>query len=185
MKQAKEKAPQAAATAQSAKNKAQYQSTADQVLCQAPEIPGCCFVGYIGISKVIPVVGGAISGGLNFASMHPMAKRLAVALDKASFDYTEADVIKDYEEVQKMAEEPPTDQGEEKGSDKDHAVKSVKHVGNGIRHLLPKRKKSSAPTSGQSDDVFTKIEKLTKLKEMGALTQEEYNAKKADLLSQI
>lgn len=47
MKQAKEKAPQAAATAQSAKNKAQYQSTADQVLCQAPEIPGCCFVGYI------------------------------------------------------------------------------------------------------------------------------------------
>ena len=131
------------------------------------------------------MVGGAISGGLNFASMHPMAKRLAVALDKASFDYTEADVIKDYEEVQKMAEEPPTDQGEEKGSDKDHAVKSVKHVGNGIRHLLPKRKKSSAPTSGQSDDVFTKIEKLTKLKEMGALTQEEYNAKKSDLLSQI
>lgn len=47
MDKAKEKAPQAAATAQSAKNKAQYQSTADQVLCQAPEIPGCCFVGYI------------------------------------------------------------------------------------------------------------------------------------------
>lgn len=47
MKQAKEKAPQAAATAQSAKNKTQYQSTADQAVCQAPEIPGCCFVGYI------------------------------------------------------------------------------------------------------------------------------------------
>ena len=47
--QAKEKAPQAAATAQSAtqENKAQYQSTADQTICQAPEIPGCCFVGYI------------------------------------------------------------------------------------------------------------------------------------------
>lgn len=47
MKQAKEKAPHTAATMQSAKNKTQYQSTADQVLCQAPEIPGCCFVGYI------------------------------------------------------------------------------------------------------------------------------------------
>lgn len=47
MKQAKEKAPRTAATMQSAKNKAQYQSTADQVLCQAPEVPGCCFVGYI------------------------------------------------------------------------------------------------------------------------------------------
>lgn len=47
MKQAKEKAPQAAATAQSANTKAQYQSTADRAVCQAPEIPGCCFVGYI------------------------------------------------------------------------------------------------------------------------------------------
>ena len=45
--QAKEKAPQTAAAAQSAKNKTQYQSTADQAVCQAPEIPGCCFVGYI------------------------------------------------------------------------------------------------------------------------------------------
>lgn len=47
MKQAKEKAPRTAATMQSAKNKTQYQSTADQAVCQAPEIPGCCFVGYI------------------------------------------------------------------------------------------------------------------------------------------
>lgn len=47
MKQAKEKAPQAAATAQSAKTKIQYQNTADQAVCQAPEIPGCQFVGYI------------------------------------------------------------------------------------------------------------------------------------------
>lgn len=34
MKQAKEKAPQAAATAQSANTKAQYQSTADRAVCQ-------------------------------------------------------------------------------------------------------------------------------------------------------
>lgn len=34
MKQAKEKAPQAAATAQSAKDKVQYQITADQAVCQ-------------------------------------------------------------------------------------------------------------------------------------------------------
>ena len=47
MKQAKERAPRTAATMQSAKNKIQYQITADQAVCQAPEIPGCCFVGYI------------------------------------------------------------------------------------------------------------------------------------------
>lgn len=49
MKQAKEKAPRTAATMQSAtqENKVHDQSTADQAVCQAPEIPGCQFVGYI------------------------------------------------------------------------------------------------------------------------------------------
>lgn len=49
MKQAKEKAPRTAATMQSAtqENKVHDQSTADRAVCQAPEIPGCCFVGYI------------------------------------------------------------------------------------------------------------------------------------------
>lgn len=47
MKQEKEKAPSTAATMQSAKNKIQHQNTADQTICQALEIPGCCFVGYI------------------------------------------------------------------------------------------------------------------------------------------
>ncbi len=40
-------------------------------------------------SKAIPIIGGVISGGLNFASMMPMAKRLSEALDKATFDYSE------------------------------------------------------------------------------------------------
>lgn len=42
-----------------------------------------------GLSKVVPVVGGVISGGMNFAAMMPMGKRLAVALDEAKFNYTE------------------------------------------------------------------------------------------------
>ncbi len=50
-----------------------------------------------GVSKIIPVVGGVISGALNFASMMPMAKRLHEELDKAAFDYSieeyEADLI--------------------------------------------------------------------------------------------
>ena len=42
------------------------------------------------------MVGGVVSGGLNFASMLPMAKRLAVSLDKANFDYTEDEIMADY-----------------------------------------------------------------------------------------
>lgn len=47
MMQAKEKAPQTAAAAQGAKNNVQNQSTADQAVCQAPEIRGFQLLGYI------------------------------------------------------------------------------------------------------------------------------------------
>ena len=47
MMQAKEKAPQTAAAAQGAKNNVQNQSTADRAVCQASEIRGFQFLGYI------------------------------------------------------------------------------------------------------------------------------------------
>lgn len=47
MMQEKEKAPQTAAAAQGAKNNVQNQSTADRAVCQAPEIRGFQFLGYI------------------------------------------------------------------------------------------------------------------------------------------
>mgnify|MGYP005817347223 FL=1 len=49
MMQAKEKAPQTAAAAQGAtkENDVQNQSTADRAVCQAPEIRGFQFLGYI------------------------------------------------------------------------------------------------------------------------------------------
>ena len=56
-----------------------------------------------GVSKAIPVVGGVISGSLNFASMMPMAKRLSTALDNATFDYTEAEYQEDLDVVDRMA----------------------------------------------------------------------------------
>ena len=99
-----------------------------------------------GLSKAIPVVGGVISGGLNFASMLPMANRLAAALDKASFDYTESEILADYRVIQDTAEED----GEK-----------------------------------ETGQLIAKFAKIDKLREMGILTQEEYEAKKAELLSQI
>lgn len=47
-----------------------------------------------GVSKVIPIIGGVISGTLNFASMIPMANRLLEVLDKASFDYSTKEMNK-------------------------------------------------------------------------------------------
>ena len=42
-----------------------------------------------GVTKVIPVIGGLVSGGITFASLKPMAARLQEALDKAHFSYSD------------------------------------------------------------------------------------------------
>ena len=67
----------------------------------------CSFVGYTltkktlasGVSKAIPVIGGVISGTINFASMMPMARKLNDTLDKAIFDYSEEEFDKDIESL--------------------------------------------------------------------------------------
>lgn len=143
-----------------------------------------------GVSKAIPVVGGVISGGLNFASMLPMAKRLAVTLDKANFDYTEAEILTDYDEIHEMADNSTSPEPQGKSSVKDRTVSGIKNWGDGLSSIFTRGKKMNKKTlsssaAEQEDDIFFKIEKLAKLKEMGAITQEEYDAKKADLLSQI
>lgn len=143
-----------------------------------------------GVSKAIPVVGGVVSGGLNFASMLPMANRLSAALDKANFDYTEAEILTDYQELQEMANNSTSVEAKEKTSVKDRTTKGIKNIGDGISGIFAKEKRndkgtSTSPAAEQENDAFAKIEKLAKLKEMGAITQEEYDTKKADLLSQI
>lgn len=57
-----------------------------------------------GISKAIPVLGGIVSGGITFASMRPMGKRLADALDEANFNYSEEKAKEDYGIISEMAE---------------------------------------------------------------------------------
>ena len=50
-----------------------------------------------GVSKAVPVIGGVISGGINFASMMPMANKLNDTLEKATFDYSDEEFNKDIE----------------------------------------------------------------------------------------
>ena len=53
--------------------------------------------------KAIPIVGGVISGTLNFASMKKKKKRLLKTLDKASFDYSDEEFAADIEAMERMA----------------------------------------------------------------------------------
>lgn len=134
-----------------------------------------------GVSKAIPVLGGVISGGLNFASMMPMANRLQEALDSASFGYTEEEIENDINIIENI------DINNENGTleltnTKAKIIESGKKLGDNISTLFNKKKAEQAVQNGSP---FEAIKKLSELKEMGIITEDEFNSKKAELLSKI
>ena len=140
-----------------------------------------------GVSKAIPVIGGVISGGLNFASMMPMANRLQATLDSATFNYTEEDFEKDIIEIENFV----ADDSEMEDTPVESTVEDVKakimeggkKTLNSISGFLSKKKPASAPK--KDSDVFETLNQLSELKDRGILTQEEFDAKKAELLSRL
>lgn len=140
-----------------------------------------------GVSKAIPVIGGVISGGLNFASMMPMANRLQSTLDSASFGYTEEDLEKDIIEIESITldeSEVDTTSFESPNENiKAKIVEGSKKTLNNISGFFVK--KNPATPAQKDEDIFEAISKLSELKERGILTQEEFDAKKTDLLSRL
>lgn len=134
-----------------------------------------------GFSKAIPVIGGVISGGLNFASMMPMANRLQSALDSAAFGYTEEQFEKDIDEIENISEEEqePT----ENKSVKEKLVNGGKRTMDSISGFFSKKK--TAPTQSTTDDILETIKKLSDLKDAGMITQGEFDAKKSELLAKL
>ena len=86
------------------------------------------------------MVGDVVSGGLNFASMLPMAKQLAVSLDKANFDYIEDEIMADYQSMQDITDEDVPAE-EEKSSIQDRAAKGMQELKSSIAVFLPRGRK--------------------------------------------
>ncbi len=132
--------------------------------------------------KVIPIVGGVISGTLNFASMMPMAKRLYETFDKAIFDYNENEFDADVDIIERMSK------GEDVGEDepitfeniKEKGTETAKNVVNEVSGFVGKIGKRFEKS--KEEDPLEKIKKLKELLDMGAITQEEFDAKKTELL---
>ena len=128
-----------------------------------------------GVSKAIPIIGGVISGGLNFASMLPMANRLQDTLDSAVFNYNEDSFENDLNIIENIID------GEEiaKPETKDMKTKLFeggKKTLNNISGMFNKNDK---------EDVYEALQKLANLKEKGVISQEEFDNKKAELLAKI
>lgn len=194
-----------------------------------------------GISKAVPVIGGIVSGTLNFAAMMPMGNRLAETLDKAAFDYTDEEIFADFEEVSAKAaheghEEPAPDTTVNETEAADPVQDAVNGIASGIQHIaggiaeaLNKIKADligddelaedadeaefteNFPDDPREDfdegfeddfgdaaedvavfekevpenDIFDMLVKLSKLKDMGVITEEEFAEKKKELLARL
>lgn len=137
-----------------------------------------------GISKAIPVIGGVISGGLNFASMLPMANRLQMALESASFNYTEEDLEKDIIEIENIVVD------EESSFESENDIKSKlldggKKATEKLSGLFAKKTSDPEKTMNNNNEILETIKKLSELKDSGIITQEEFDTKKAELLAKL
>lgn len=145
----------------------------------------CSFVGYTltkkvlasGVSKAIPVIGGVISGTINFASMMPMAQRLNVTLDKAIFDYSEEEFDKDIETLGNESKEVSE---EEKQSYKEKFTQGIHKTKESVSNLFSKLENNKKESK---EDPYEEIKKLKELLDMNIITEEEFNKKKKDLLN--
>lgn len=127
-----------------------------------------------GVSKAVPVIGGVISGGINFASMMPMANKLNETLDDAIFDYSDSEFEKDIEVISGSTEEETE---KEKVGLKENFVKGLNNTKKGISSFVSKAKNKN------ENDYYEELKKLKDLLDNDIITQEEFEQKKAQILN--
>ena len=128
-----------------------------------------------GVSKAVPVIGGVVSSGINFASMLPMANRLNDTLDKATFNYSDEEFNKDIEII--MNPDEYEEIKEKKTSVSKKVSDGVHNATDGISKFISKIGKKNENNS------YEDIKKLKELLDAGILTQEEFDKKKKELLN--
>ena len=127
-----------------------------------------------GVSKAVPVIGGVISGGINFASMMPMANRLNDTLDKATFDYSDEEFNRDIDIIMNP------DEYEEV---KEENTNVGKKVADGINNTTAGISKFISKIGKKNEkDPYEEIKKLKDLLDNNIITQEEFEMKKKQLL---
>lgn len=121
-----------------------------------------------GASKAIPILGGLISGGLTYMSMKPMGNRLKDAL-ASSIDknYTEEDLKKDIKDLERETGEI---------IDIEYETVDTEYV----REEVAATSQRNSSTSGF--DLADELIKFKKLLDDGAITEEEFNEIKKDLI---
>lgn len=127
-----------------------------------------------GASKVIPVIGGVISGAFTFASMKPMAERLLVTLNQATYHYNEEAAEKDIEVMEAMEHEDVEKVNKLVKEEKKPTL--IDKSKDKIKGLFKKKEE-------KTNDPYEEIKKLNELLDMGIITEKEFKAKKKELFN--
>ena len=115
-----------------------------------------------------------------------MAKRLSEALDKATFDYSEDEYENDLNIIDKISNgeivvEPESETKEEIKQNVSNTIDDVKK---GVSGIVGKfGKKISHASDAPSKDPIEEVKRLKELLDIGAITQEEFDTKKKELLN--
>lgn len=138
-----------------------------------------------GVSKAVPIIGGVISGTLNFASMVPMANRLQKTFDDAIFSYTEAEYNEDITFIENIDENTNLIEEVDKNFKLKEAGKkatdNIKNIGSNISSMFKKDNKKNENESKL--DPYDEVKKLKELLDIGVITEEEFEKKKKALLN--
>jgi len=123
-----------------------------------------------GVAKVVPVIGGVVSGGLTFASMRPMGRRLASTLSEANFEYTAADAQRDIEQLYRQ------------GQDSD--IVDAEFIDLNVHVPSEAEPKKTSAFSAADGNVADTLIKYQQLLDANLLSREEFDLLKQKLLSE-
>lgn len=120
-----------------------------------------------GVAKLIPFIGGIISGGMTIATMRPMGQKLLNALDEAHFDYTEEEFQRDWDEIIEVCDDLEADEASEATIDNVEVQQTPEE--------------SVSPSGSVTEEIL----KAKELLDNGIISEEEFSQIKAALIAQM
>lgn len=134
-----------------------------------------------GVAKIVPVIGGVISGSLNFASMMPSAKRLKNVLEESCFNYSDDQYNDDIETLLEIDEDESVEVNN--FISKEKLLERLNITKNSINSMSEKIKIGKRIKRKSGMDPYEEIKKLKELLDMGIISNEEFDLKKKELLN--
>ncbi len=151
--------------------------------------------GVVNLGKAIPIVGGVISGGLDFAETKVIGDRAYKMFVLHDFSCQDKDddfiELEDFEEetannlLQESIEKERLEEKKKFGflkSAEESGKKAIINIKSKSQSIINYGKSNRIESKSEELDSFEKLKKLKELLDMGIITQEEFDMKKKELL---